>query len=504
MRILIVEDEVMIRVGMGKLIENETNHRIIGEAKNGKEGLDLAERYKPDLIITDIRMPEMDGLEMLKEMRNRKIETKAVILTGYAEFDYAQKAIVLGVEDYLLKPIGVEDVKQLLDKLEDSMEKEQNRQKGPETFLRDIYLGSEREYRQETIQEFISSFSAENHSCQLYLGYIGAADANYRQEFDEKMEMIKERIPEVHVILVNIDKLQEILCFVHGEAPCLTKFEEAFCRKIMKHSMEGRHAVWSQVTFSKIALLYEKLQQVQQLMTYSLSFEEGAFITEEKVLTFHEEKFIYPMELENQIKSSICNGRIQDLRTGIQKFLLYMKEHQYSSQNIKHSYLRFLSFLSNLMQEIDKNTFAQIQNQCFIKQIGDARTQYEVEQIFADITELLENTQEKKEDIHNYTIKRAINYIREHFMEGISQEEIAENLDITPEYLSTLFYKEMGVNFSVFLKEFRISYAKRLLKGTDMKIYEIAEAVGYHDAKYFMRVFKEVQGTSPKEYRTRS
>jgi len=114
------------------------------------------------------------------------------------------------------------------------------------------------------------------------------------------------------------------------------------------------------------------------------------------------------------------------------------------------------------------------------------------------------NTQEKKEDISNYTIKRAINYIREHYKEGITLEEVARKLDITPEYLSTLFNREMNINYSTFLKQFRISHAKRLLKGTNMRVYAIAEAVGYSDPKYFIRVFKEVSGQSPKEYRQQS
>lgn len=106
-----------------------------------------------------------------------------------------------------------------------------------------------------------------------------------------------------------------------------------------------------------------------------------------------------------------------------------------------------------------------------------------------------------KEDISNYTIKRAINYIREHYQEGISLEEVAGKLGITPEYLSTLFNREMGENFSTFLRKFRISHAKRLLKGTDMKVYEIAETVGYTDPKYFARVFKDELGISPGDYR---
>ena len=111
------------------------------------------------------------------------------------------------------------------------------------------------------------------------------------------------------------------------------------------------------------------------------------------------------------------------------------------------------------------------------------------------------DSKNKKEDIRNYTIKKAITFIREHYMENISLDLLAEHLEITPEYLSTLFNKEVGINFSIFLKRFRISQAKRLLKGTDKKIYEIASEVGYNDPKYFNRVFKEEIGISPGDYR---
>ena len=107
----------------------------------------------------------------------------------------------------------------------------------------------------------------------------------------------------------------------------------------------------------------------------------------------------------------------------------------------------------------------------------------------------------QKEDISNYAIKKAISYIRMHYAENISLEEIADMLDLTPEYLSALFNREVGVNFTAFLRDFRLSHAKRLLKGTDKKVYEIAQEVGYSDSKYFNRVFKENVGVSPREFR---
>ena len=110
MRILIVEDEIKIRTGMARLISAHTSHTIIGEAKNGKEGLEMAMRLHPELIISDIRMPEMDGLEMMEALDREGISCHRVVLSGYSEFEYARKAMRYGVEDYLLKPLAAEDV----------------------------------------------------------------------------------------------------------------------------------------------------------------------------------------------------------------------------------------------------------------------------------------------------------------------------------------------------------------------------------------------------------
>ena len=109
----------------------------------------------------------------------------------------------------------------------------------------------------------------------------------------------------------------------------------------------------------------------------------------------------------------------------------------------------------------------------------------------------------QRESIQNYTILKAITYIREHYAERISQEEVASFLSITTEYLSTLFNREMNKNFAAFVNEFRISHSKRLLNSTNLKIYEIAEKVGFTDPKYFNKVFKDIVGISPKEFRGR-
>ena len=125
MRILIVEDEIKIRMGISRLITSHTQHTVVGEAKNGKEGLEMINRYHPQLVISDIRMPVMDGLEMLQGSVKQGNHCHFVILSGYSEFEYAQKALRYGVDDYLLKPLAPEDVTELLDKIQQKVDEEE-------------------------------------------------------------------------------------------------------------------------------------------------------------------------------------------------------------------------------------------------------------------------------------------------------------------------------------------------------------------------------------------
>ena len=146
MRVLIVEDEVKIRMGISRLISMHTEHTVVGEAKNGQEGLEMAEHFHPDLIISDIRMPVMDGLEMLQKITERGARSHFVILSGYSEFDYAQQALRYGADDYLLKPLAPEDVTELLTKIQKKINKEEAEHvKTTEGLLRDVIVNGQKD-----------------------------------------------------------------------------------------------------------------------------------------------------------------------------------------------------------------------------------------------------------------------------------------------------------------------------------------------------------------------
>lgn len=504
MRIIIVEDEVKIRTAMGRLIEDVTGHKVIGEAKSGKEGLELFFKYRPDLIITDIRMPEMDGLEMLKALHEKGIPFHAVILSGYAEFDYARQAMALGVNDYLLKPVSVEDVKELLERLDQKLTEEDRSHTGLSGTLLDIYMG--RAEKGEAALQKLKLLPEQDKPefYQLYIGYIGAAPALYEKQFKTVMDRLSQSFEDIRFTMACADKQQELLILAAGMrdlSPVTARFNSWILEPYKK---QKEQAAWAMAEFEDIFNLPAKIEEVHDSLALSLVLGGERLLTKEFSDEFLPESFVYPVKLEQNLKTLLCSGKTAGVGKCLREFSAYMKEHLFSPQDVRYGYMKLFTYIINLFQEIDTGVYRRLQNLYLLKQTAEVRVPQELEGLLENVLEILESGGEKREDIGNYTIKRAINFIREHYQEGISLEAAADSLEITPEYLSTLFNKEMEVNFSVFLKNFRISHAKRLLKGTDLRIYEVAQAVGYHDSKYFIRVFKEVTGISPGEFRSRS
>jgi two-component system response regulator YesN len=499
MRIVIVEDEIKIREGMSKLIEKHTRHQVIGEAKNGEEGIELILRLKPDLVITDIRMPLIDGLEMLTKLQELGSKTHSVILSGYSEFEYAKKAIHIGVSDYLLKPITLEDVQELLEKIEKKLLEEQIALKGtPQSCIRDAILGS-MEYDEETLN-YICGFR-DKMSYIMLLGYIGGARATYSSEYIEKTQLLHKRFPNAIFYTFHVEATKEIVTLIAGEIS-YEEIIEYFERRFLL-PMKGKEgqALWSIEPLGNTKELPQTYKRLRNRMRYGLSIDNNILLTQEVVQHYPKKEYRYPIEIENKIRTNICNGAHEKLEECEKEFFAFMNKNSYEPSCIVDGYMRLYTATANLLQEIDTKAYEALRNINTLNLMGEAKTRTELEKAYSAAIQLLMNTKEKREDIRNYTIKRTINYIRDHFNEGITLEEVALKLNITPEYLSTLFNKELGMNFSIFLKDFRLSHAKRLLSGTDRKIYEIASEVGYSDSKYFNRVFKEKYGISPGEFR---
>ena len=237
-------------------------------------------------------------------------------------------------------------------------------------------------------------------------------------------------------------------------------------------------------------------------MDWGVTLGKGVIISYPEVNYIKTSVCVYPLELENSLKTELCIGDISRILNVVKKFQNYFfSKKVYNPKDIKKCHVRFLWAALNIMKEIDLLDYKRVDQQVILHKIMNARSQNELESIVTDFFEKIKFKQEEGLQQENLTVKRVKSMIHEYYQSGITLEEIAQKLDVTPEYLSSLFHRSVGQTFTNYMKDYRIGKAKELLIGTPMKLFEIAQAVGYTDGKYFSKVFKEREGCLPAQYR---
>lgn len=510
MKIVIVEDEIRIREGMIRLINKiSQGHEIVGEAENGRDGLEQIERSKPDLIITDIKMSDMDGLEMLTKLKEKQISVKAIVLSAYSDFSYAQKAIKLGVSEYLLKPISVLGLTQALENIEVQLEQERKYKKerldvlqSLESVFSGILLGGT--VVDKELMDFLDrSYQLKADSNFVLIPvYLGNQYEVNNQRMSKELHAVlrlREGL-EYRILEIPQNKILLLILFAYSNE---RELERWFQNRVLIQLMREKicRACFGWITFSGISQMKESLHILLKNMDWNIVLGDDVIVSYPKVTQIQTVPLSYPIDLESQTRVALCSFDSRKVESSAQNFCQYFKSGKlYSPKEIKESFVRYLWSVINVIKEIDFAQYKNIEQQEFLKNIMSATTFAELEQTLHAVV-LLVPLDRTGETSINLTVQRAKSLVHEFYDQGITLDEIAFRLKITPEYLGTQFHKEMGVTFSSYMKNYRIKKAKELLIGTNLKLYEIADKVGYSDSKYFSQVFRECTGHLPTEYR---
>lgn len=500
MRIVLVEDENKIRTGILHMIQQFTGHEVAGIAANGKEGYELIKKEQPDLVISDIRMPVMDGLEMLQKLQDDKLSVNAILLTGYSDFEYARKAVKLGVDDYLLKPLDIEEFLKVLNTVETRISDTKISQVSAEQMIVN-YLESRREEREAVLLRLYERLHA-NDRTEISLFLISPR------------RIFQDRITE---LMICARELTEALCIenayvfqVPGEKRILFMVTGTEKNRSLKNRVALR-ILPELDEIGRCSCVYSRIHGIEKLpeailtmtgwLPYAFSLPERTMIDEELVASVQYQQLEYPQQLEHSIIRELRNGKKDRIAQYGSRFTHELTESTADPEQIREYAIRLIANVFHVAREM-KEYFNQEENiKYFMEMIIASETRdevkYQLEKFFHTIS------QDQGEEIltENGMVMNAISYIREHYTEEITLSDVARICRVTPEYLSKIFYRELGINFSPFLQNFRISTAKRMLLTDNKKVYEVAEAVGFKDQKYFVTVFKKLCGVTPSEYR---
>lgn len=505
MRIVIVEDEIRIREGITKLLTKmSSEYDIVGEAENGEEGLTLINETCPDLIITDIKMPAMDGLEMLAKVYENKSPVKAIVLSAYSEFEYARQAMKLGVTEYLLKPIAMSDFSLAMEHVKSQIDKEgieKPQQLGSlEQIMEGILSGSI--IPDDEIYRFLENRYkvVRNMSMAAVCFYLGGGFEENATNVKREIRMLAGQTKDSAncIIALPYDKILAVVFYGFKDGLMLERWVQ---NQMQNNANKAISTSVGWMLAGNITRLADQINQLKKSFDWNISLGDGVVISYPKVSKIQTVPCIYPVQIENRMKIAICGNDQDKIAEETKAFQEYFKEGKvYAPKEIKECYVRFLWSVINVAKEIGNLQNQNLQQQKLLETIMSAKTLEELRLAMQEILSLIDTNQYEGEITH-LTVKRTVNMVQEFYTSGITLEEIADKLHITPEYLGTQFHKVMGITFSTYMKNVKMAKAKELLIGTQLKLYEIAQKVGYTDSKYFSKVFKEAFGQLPADYR---
>lgn len=505
MKVVIVEDEAQMRRMLGNMLPSVSpGCELIGTACSGKEGLKLIRESDPDLVILDVRMPDLDGLSMLRILREEGRQFRAVILSAQAVFSYAQEAIRLGVDRYLLKPVEPEELKEVLIQAEKQIRavKEEAAGYTPEKIFLSALAG---EYQHSSGR---SRYLEEHYGLHtegltgVLLVWLGRDYRTYADSVSRALQSLSCTGKLFSVCILKRKKRQLVLAALYQvENPGETT---EYLRKTMAPmlaAMTGRKAVMSLAWCSGMAGFHDASVDAFDALEYSLT--EGC---EELILCGENDRkarsFKYPISLEVRARQAAAQKKDAEFHHCLQTFLAVCRTGKYQPEEIKSGCFRFFYAVCITAQECGRLNLTAADMARSARQIFSAVSWEQIREAFQLLEHVCrEHSPETDREEESLLVLRACRMIQEYYSQGITLEEIAGMLGVSEEYLSSRLKQETGRTFTEMIRHARIEKIKELLISTNLKLIQIADEAGYKDAKYMSRIFKEEVGMLPLDYR---
>ena len=520
-RILIVDDEHEIANGLRFLIDRYCrDYEIAGIAHDGREAEKLLEETEASVVITDIRMPDEDGLTMIQHVRQGGRSPHFIILSGYADFAYAQRAISLGVEEFLLKPVSVEELQKTLERVAEQISKEEaetRRQQSMKEELREVYLqhfllkGENEESISEILQGAGFPMGGVRYVCLCLDGEATAErepaeGTNAGMLSDEAGELLRGWTQGTVLVPYEDGRLAALLA-LRGE---LTGTDLVYRAERLRTDLARKCGVHCGIGIGLCVDHWRDLPQSFEQARISLNYRivKGANTSiayadisaiEEKPQLISQDNMLELEESIDRLDNEGCRRCIRKIFDEIRMWDdVALEDLQRTAIGIVlFSIRRVPSAQYQLNRYLGKNIFT-LENIEKFKTL-DQLCNWITNMICAMNELMLKDNLPDKRDL----IEEAKSYIRKNYNKDISLQKMAELLYINPFYLSQLFKKKTGKTYQSYLTDIRLGRARKLLEQTDLKPEEVCEMVGYRDVKYFKEKLREAQraasGQEPAE-----
>ncbi len=523
-KVFLVEDEIVTREGIRDNVNwKSAGFEFCGEAPDGEMALPLIEVSEPDILITDIKMPFMDGLQLSKIVREQMPWIKIIILSGHDEFEYAQAAVTLGVTEYLLKPISSDDLLKALKRIETQIDKErkeresytvlQEQSQGNLALLREKFLlrlvmgGISSVEAIEQSKQFGLNLIAQNYLVLLLKIELCDKDKPFDYyEYQRVEKAVSDRVSSAPNVLHIKKDLEELVLLLIGHDPDQLQKDGFNLAKSIKREVEKENicnlVIGMGTPQQRLGDIHRSF--IEALVKVKSEEASSHSINSNKGVEHIELLQLDRSALENYLKFGALRDYDQYYFTNIQP----VSEESLRSDLIKNYLLvdvvlTITQFISNLGGMADKiipeiNDIENLlENVTDINQMNDVLKKFVISAlIFRD---------SKVNHERSKLIQKAKSFIDTNFNDpSLKMNQVAEKFNISPGHFSTVFSQEIGETFRDYLTNLRINRAKELLRSTDLKSSEIALQVGYNDPHYFSTIFKKNTGLPPQRFRAQS
>ena len=541
LRLMIVDDEQIIREALSSMIDyTSLGYEVIATAKNGMEAYDRIRDDYPDVVITDIKMPFMDGLTLARLAKKEIPGLKVVILSGYDDFNYAKQAIGIGVEDYLLKPITKNALIERLSEIRSRYEHEKTQKEYYEKFQREMQAyekNSSRDFFEALVDGSMDMMEVYKRAEKLGLDIVAEAynvliftmncDEDFSGQRDEyssweaeSLELLENFFAGHSSAMLFRSNIFSYGVLLKGQREAIEENTRACVDEIRKilSRQDGRRE-W----FLAVGQSVERLSQIQKSYhTASRAFSQR-YLYDENILYYDEmETMEHPGgQAETEDNAYLQKVDVNAMNPAIlQKFLSnglqeetenFVKDYFYA---IGQEPMESLVFRNYVILNVRFSVIS------FIKGLGCDTNEMEsadTEEVLAEsgknmesaiayakkmISQAIEIRDQNSGNKNRSILKTAVDFIDSHYMdEEISLNTVANVANVSSNHFSALFSQNMGQTFIEYLTTLRMNKAKELLRCTGMRSSEIAGEIGYKDAHYFSYLFKKTQGMTPTQYR---
>lgn len=524
--VLLVDDEEdVIQIIMKKMDWESMGFQIVGYAHNGVEALEMAEELQPDVVMTDIKMPYMDGLTLSRKLKELYRTVKIIIFSGFDEFEYAKEAIQIEGEEYILKPIDARNLREVFGRIHEKINREMDEKRNVDK-LREYYMESlpilqENFYTslidgripEDEIERYLNDYQINLAGPYYVVSILHISTTDIPQNMNTFLLGVSvKKLVEEHM---ETDWTSRILMYL-GDIVVITQLErqnqiteftdfmDQLCR-LAKHICEATVTAGIGYVCNILPDIRLSWQGARSAVSYRVIYGNARAINIAEIDPMENADERWEEQEVQKILKKIRMGSRDELEKEIRQCIHRFVEDGMTMQKYQIFIMELITeifrFCTNNQMEITEfyGEKGEIFERCMQMESPE-----ELEQWLLKIGEKLQETvQQERQASTKSFVSKAVEYVYEHYSDrNITIESVCRELGVSAAYFSTVFKKETGKTFISFLTDYRMEKAVELLMTTNDKTYIIAEKVGYADPNYFSYAFKKQYNMSPSKYRT--